>query len=206
METNVIQIPKSKIQSFQKRMSDRFHERKGSVAVSIAAVLVFSLFMNQWLISPAPVAGVGASSRGIASVGSREDYVNKVKWEHEMADEIADSKLAGAHLAVRPSLRDELLFGMLAGRYGVQMEQGRVLGLSWTNTDSNGEPIQIKGGDLFLNEYKNVWAVSFSQIQLSQKTPQQEVYNLMDSQGASSGQAQLDFDQDGRLLAIKFIK
>jgi hypothetical protein len=147
MENKVIQLPK--VLNWQKQWRDHFHERKASVAVSIASILVFSLFLNQWLISPS-LTMAGAGQRGIASVGlSAEDYKNTVKWEHELADQVAGSRRNVAHLSEKPNLRDELLFGALGGRYGVQFEQGKVLSIE-SPTAKNSLKIIAAFGPLIL--------------------------------------------------------
>jgi hypothetical protein len=210
METKVIEMPKSKMKNFQKRMSDHFHERKGSVAVSMASILVISLFANQWLSSPTSMLGLSQAERtgghrGIASVRT-EDYASRVRWEHEMAEQIATGNYQNAHFAMKPSERDELLFGMLAGRYGAEMAQGHVMGLHYTETSGNGEPVAIENGQEFLMKYKDVWSAQFAKVELENKTGNTEVYNLKGEQGETAAKAQLDFDQAGRLTAVKILK
>ena len=141
MENKVIHLPK--IHTFQKRLRDSFHERKASVAVSLGSVLVLSLFLNQWLIAPG-LTMPGAGQRGIASVGlTSEDYKKDIQWEHEFADKIASGKIADACLSEKPSLRDEMLFSTLEGRYGVQFEQGRILSLNFNTSKANGQAVAI---------------------------------------------------------------
>lgn len=208
MENNVIQLPK--VHTFQKRLQDSFHEKKASVAVSMASVLVLSLFLNQWLIAPG-LTMPGAGQRGIASVGmSSEDYKNdykkNIQWEHELADKVAGGKIADAHLSEKPSLRDEMLFSTLAGRYGVQFEQGRIISLNFNTAKANGKAIDISDREKFIKDYRGVWALDFADIRIELKNERQEVYQLLGADNIEKGRAMLDLDQDGHLVGLKIIK
>jgi hypothetical protein len=204
MENKVIQLPK--VLNWQKQWRDHFHERKASVAVSIASILVFSLFLNQWLISPS-LTMAGAGQRGIASVGlSAEDYKNTVKWEHELADQVAGSRRNVAHLSEKPNLRDELLFGALGGRYGVQFEQGKVLSIEFNASKANGNAMIIADREKFIKDYRGVWALDFADAEFESKTEHQEIYKLLGPDRSEKGRAMLDLDQDGHFIGLKIIK
>jgi len=172
----------------------------------VAGVLVASLFINQGLTSLKNETPAN-ESRGIASVGSNlESESNRIKWEHEMAEQVARETRVMAHIAGKPSLRDELLFGMLAGRYGVDVVDGRISGLEWISTLGKGEPVVISDGEKFLIQFKNIWAVDFSKVRIASKQTQQEIYELIDSEGRTVGRAYLDFDPDGRFTSLKISK
>ena len=208
MENKVIHLPK--VHTFQKRMRDSFHEKKASVAVSLASVLVLSLFLNQWLIAPG-LTMPGAGLRGIASVGlSAEDYKNdykkNIQWEHELAEKVALGKATDAHLSEKPSLRDEMLFSTLAGRYGVQFEQGRIVSLIFNTAKANGQAVDISDREKFIKDYRGLWALDFADTKVEAKSQNQEVYKLMGADNTEKGRALLDLDPEGRLVSLKIIK
>ncbi len=208
MENKVIQLPK--VQTIQKRMHDRFHEKKASVAVSLASILVLSLFLNQWLIAPSlNMSATGV--RGIASVGtssedSKNEYKKNILWEHELAEKIASGKVSVAHLSERPSLQDEMLFSTLAGRYGVQFEQGRILSLNFNSSKTNGQAVAILDREKFIKDYRGLWALDFADTRVESKTPSQEIYRLIGADNSEKGRATLDLDLEGHLVGLKIIK
>ncbi len=208
MENKVIQLPK--VQTIQKRMHDRFHEKKASVAVSLASILVLSLFLNQWLIAPglnAPGAGLrGIASVGLSAEGSKNDYKKNIQWEHELAEKIAIGKASAAHLSEKPSLRDEMLFSTLAGRYGVQFEEGRIVSLNFNSSKSNGQAVAILDREKFIKDYRGLWALDFADTQAESKTQSQEVYKLIGADNTEKGRATLDLDLEGHLVGLKIIK
>lgn len=207
MENKVIQLPK--VHTFQKRLRDSFHEKKASVAVSLASVLVLSLFLNQWLIAPG-LTMPGAGQRGIASIGLsaedyKSDYKKNIQWEQELSEKIAHEKVADAYLSEKPSLRDEMLFSTLAGRYGVQFERGRIVSLAF-NTAANGQPVDISDREKFIKDYRGVWAIDFADARVEHKNQRQEIYRLLGPDNTEKGRALLDLDQDGHLVGLKIIK
>ena len=200
----MIQLPK--VHTFQKRVSDRYHEKKASVVVSLASILVLSLFLNQWLIAPG-MNSASEGQRGLASLGSSAlDYKKNIQWEQELAEKIAVGKVASAHLSEKPSLRDEMLFSTLAGRYGVQFEQGRILSLTFNSSKLNGQAVQILNREKFITEYRGVWALDFADARIQTKSETQEIYQLLGADNLEKGRAQLDLDQEGHLISLKIIK
>lgn len=208
MENKVIQLPK--VQTIQKRMHDRFHEKKASVAVSLASILVLSLFLNQWLVAP-NMSRPNSDLRGIASVGlsaedSKIEYKKNILWEHELAEKIAGGKMAAVHLSEKPSLRDEMLFSTLAGRYGVQFEEGRIIGLNFNSSKANGQAVAILDREKFIKDYRGLWALDFADTKIESKSQTQEIYKLIGADNSEKGRATLDLDLEGHLVGLKIIK
>jgi hypothetical protein len=178
-------------------------QKKMNATFAIASILVASLFFNQWLGNTVAQPSKDVS-RGIASVSpNSEDYADKVKWEHKLADHIGTDKRAIASLAVKPTLRDELLFGTLAGRYGSVIKGGRFMSLEYSSAKAQGLPVAIASGEKFLMKFKDLWAADFSEAKLESKESQREIYNLTNSSGEKAALAHLDFDRDGNLLSVK---
>ncbi len=178
-------------------------QKKVNATFAIASILVASLFFNQWLGGSVTQPNKDLS-RGIASVSpNSEDYADKVKWEHKLADHIGTDKRAIASLAIKPTIRDELLFGMLAGRYGSVVKEGRVISLEYSSAKAQGLPVAVANGEKFLMKFKDLWAADFSEVQLESKESQREIYKLTNSSGEKVASAQLDFDRDGNLLSVK---
>lgn len=193
---NVIQFPKE--QAIRVRLRERNTRQKSVLALSILSVLMLSVLSNQWLTR----TNDQVHSRGIASVGPAAS-VSDVKWEHELASQLSNGKGVTGNMAERPSLRDELVFGDLEGRYGVRIKDGRVESLEYTAANREGETaLELKDRSAFLMKYRSVLAVNFAQAGLASKADGQEVWNLLGSDKTIVGTAKFSMDASGRVTAI----
>lgn len=180
-------------------------QKKVNATLATASVLVVSLLLNQWLGSSVAFNGTKDPARGIASVSAKpEDYANKVKWEHQMADSIGTNNRAVASLATKPTLRDELLYGVLEGHYGFVYHGSQLASIEYSAEKAHGTPISIQDREKFLMKYKDLWAADFANVKLSSKEGQREIYHLISGAGEKTATAQLDFDPEGNLLSVKF--
>lgn len=194
-QDNVIQFPKE--QAVRVRLRERGTQQKAVLALSILSVLMLSVLTNQWLTRAESGAG---NSRTIASLGS-SSMVSDVKWEHELARQLSQSKGLAAHFAVKPSLRDQMVFGELEGRYGVHVKDGRVESVEFTGQQGSS-PLSIGDRTQFLTKYRSVFALDYSQVGLSSSQNGEEVYNLMGSDRTIVGRAKLMLDAEGRLTGL----
>lgn len=195
---NVIQFPKD--QAVRVRLRERGSQQKAVLALSILSVLMLSVLSNQWVTrAETPVSG----GRTIASIGSPGgSQASDIKWEHELASQLSKSKDLQAHLAVKPSLRDELVFGALEGRYGVHLQQGRVEALQFVNEQNGQQPLLVKDRAEFLSKYRPVFALEFSQAGFVSSANGEEVWNLVAGDKTIVGQAKFTLDADGRMTAL----
>lgn len=191
---NVIQFPKEQV--VRVRLQERNSQRRSVLALSILSVLMLSVISNQWLMR----SSEQAHSRGIASVGGAT-AVSDVKWEHELANSLSTAKGVSGNLAERPSLRDELVFGELEGRYGVRVKDGRVEALEYTSREGE-TALELKDRAAFLMKYRPVLSVNFSQAGLASSAQGVETWNLMGSDKTIVGTAKFSMDSSGRVTSI----
>lgn len=192
---NVIPFPKE--QAVRVRVRERHTHQKAVLALSILSVLMLSVLSNQWLTRPTS----STNSRSIASVGSVSSVAD-VKWEHELARELSRSKGVGAHLAEKPSLRDELVFGELEGRYGVRMKDGRVESIEYSTARDGETPLVLKDRAAFLMKYRSLLSVDYDQAGLVGSADGQETWNLLGDGRTIVGQAKFQLDAEGRVLSV----
>lgn len=190
---NVIQFPKE--QAVRVRLQERNTQRRSVLALSILSVLMLSVISNQWLTK----SSEQTRSRGIASIG--EVAVSNVKWEHELANTLSNAKGLSGTLAERVSLRDELVFGELEGRYGVRIKDGRVESLEYTAREGE-TALNLKNRAAFLMKYRSVLSVSFDQAGLASSAPGVETWNLMTSDKTIVGTAKFTLDNSGNVTSI----
>nr|BFD58979.1 hypothetical protein CKG001_10860 [Bdellovibrio sp. CKG001]BFD67738.1 hypothetical protein HAGR004_27600 [Bdellovibrio sp. HAGR004] len=199
---NVIEFPKA--QSVRKRLQDKAQEQKAVLVLSIASVLIMTVFLNQWLVR-SPDQGVAtAGNRGVASFAP-STFAKDVKWEHDLAKRMAREKsTVAASLAEAPTLRDELVFGFLEGKYGMKTVEGRIESLEFIDAQAGEQPMQIQDKAEFLKKYSEAFGVQFAEVSLAQNSAGEQVYSLIDSSKEIVGKAQFVTDDQGRVQAIHF--
>nr|BFD62358.1 hypothetical protein BdHM001_10390 [Bdellovibrio sp. HM001] len=199
---NVIEFPKA--QSVRKRLQDKAQEQKAVLVLSIASVLIMTVFLNQWLVR-SPDQGVATTgNRGVASFAP-SSFAKDVKWEHDLAKRMAREKsTVAASLAEAPTLRDELVFGFLEGKYGMKTVEGRIESLEFIDAQAGEQPMQIQDKAEFLKKYSEAFGVQFAEVSLAQNSAGEQVYSLIDSSKEIVGKAQFVTDDQGRVQAIHF--
>lgn len=205
--SRVIELPRK--HTFRKRLRDRAHNQKAALILSIVSVLILTVIVNQWVSGRnsqlhANGSSAVAGERGIASFVPAEGR-QAIKWEHELALQLAVEKgLSQAALAEKPSLRDELVFGALQGRYGVKLKAGMVEGLEFLESQNGEEPLRVQGAEEFLKKYSGVWSKSFQEARLRETHDGREVYQLLDNKMTLVGVVSFLKDAKGRLMSMEF--
>lgn len=195
---NVIEFPREK--SLRIRFRDRSMQQRGVLVLSIFAVLAMTVVSNQWLtrIQEGNVGG-----RSLASVpGMLGASAENVKWEHALARELSRDTTRKAHLAVKPTLKDELLYGSLEGRYGLKMTNGRIESLEFIEAHSGHRPVLIQDRAAFLGRYAEAFSVSYASVGMVESSGGLETWNLLDADKTIVGKAQLKLDESGRLVSL----
>jgi hypothetical protein len=197
----VIQFPKEK--STRKRLQDRVQEQKSALVVSLASVVLVAVFVNQWVVSKAEENGGLQGNRGLASYAPANS-MKEVKWEHELAKQLSvdESSAAASALAEKPTLRDELIFGYLEGKYGMKVLQGRIRSLEFIDAQAGEQPLSISNKASFLNNFAAAFGVEFQEVSLKSNTEQEQVYNLIAADKTIVGEAHFALDESGRVLAV----
>ncbi|UXR65049.1 hypothetical protein EZJ49_02140 [Bdellovibrio bacteriovorus] len=199
---NVIEFPKA--QSVRKRLQDKAQEQKAVLVLSIASVLIMTVFLNQWLVRGPDQGAAAAGNRGVASF-EPSSFAKDVKWEHDLAKRMAREKsTVAASLAEAPTLRDELVFGFLEGKYGMKTVEGRIESLEFIDAQAGEQPMQITDKAEFLKKYSDAFGVQFAEVSLAQNSTGEQVYSLIDSSKEIVGKAQFVTDDQGRVQAINF--
>lgn len=202
VESKVLEFPKS--QSLRKRLLDRSQDQKAVLGLSLVSVLVMTVFLNEWIVkSQSSMDTLAGANRGLANFEDREN-LEGIKWEHELAQQLAQDKMAAKSLlAVKPTLKDELIFGFLEGKYRTHMVNSRIESFDFTSTQAGEQPLVIKEKGEFLKIFKSVFSLDYSKVQLQSRDDQQEVYKLLSASNKSLGQAQFQLDEQGRVLSLK---
>lgn len=197
----VIEFPKEK--SLRKRLQDKAQEQKAVLVLSIASVLLMTVFVNQWLVDNADHSLTAHGSRQVASFEPAV-FARDVKWEHELAKRLNGETAFAANLAERPTVRDELVFGYLEGKYGMKMAQNHIQSLEFIDAQAGEQPMAINDKAQFLKKYAEAFGGNYNEVSPSQGTANEQVYNLMDAGKTIVGQAHFALDDQGRVQAVRF--
>lgn len=197
----VIEFPKE--QSVRKRLQNKAQEQKSVLILSIASVLIMTVFFNQWLVQGSNSSAAVNGNRNVASFDFSS--VRDVKWEHDLAKRFAsDRESISAHLAETPTLRDELVFGFLEGKYGMKLSQGRIQSLEFIDAQAGEQPMAISDKVEFLTKYSEAFGLDFSEASLAKNSDSEQIYTLVDSSKVVVGQARFVTDDKGRVQTISF--
>ncbi len=201
MSNNLIEFPKE--QSIRKRLQDKAQDQKAVVSLSIASVLIVSLFLNQWLIS-------GNNSNELDAKGGRQiasfngDMVQDIKWERDLAKQLTQKDLLeNSKMAEKPTLRDELVFGYLQGKYGMKLSQGKIEALEFLSSMAGENPLEIQSKTDFLMSYRDAFGIDFHNVSFSEKHDNIEVYSLVGKDKSIMARAAFNLDESGRLVSLK---
>ncbi|MBK9322042.1 MAG: hypothetical protein IPM97_03620 [Bdellovibrionaceae bacterium] len=202
VENKVLEFPESK--SVRKRLMDRNQDQKAVLGLSIVSVLVVSVFLNEWLVkSQAGVDAIVGANRGIASF-EEMGSVESIQWEHELAQKLSQEKsTAKSLLAAKPTLKDELVFGFLEGKYRTHLSGNKIQSFEFLDQRNSDQPLVIKQKEEFLKIFKSVFSVSYAKVELDKKEATLEVYKLIGPSSQAIGQAHFVLDEQGRVLSLK---
>lgn len=199
--SKVIEFPKE--QSVKKRLQDKAQEQKAVLVLSIASVLLMTVFLNQWLVNGPDRSLSGSGNRQVASFEPGV-FAKDIKWEHDLAKKISNDKAnLFANLAEKPTLRDELIFAFLEGKYGMKLNQGRIEKLEFIDAQAGEQPMAIEDKPAFLRQYAEAFGLNYSEASVTSTTDTNQVYNLIDSDKTIVGTATFELDHQGRVQVIK---
>ncbi|QLY24404.1 hypothetical protein [Bdellovibrio sp. KM01] len=199
----VIEFPKDK--SFRKRFQDKVQEQKAVLVLSIASVALMTVFVNQWLVDNSETALGARGNRGIASFEPGV-FARDVKWEHEIAKKLSSEKTSFvAALAEKPTLRDDLIFGYLEGKYGMKISQGKIESLEFIDAQAGEKALAISNKASFLTKYADAFGLDYSEVSPVQTADASEqVFNLIDDSKTIVGKAHFGIDSEGRVHSLRF--
>lgn len=200
-DNKILEFPKS--QSLRKRLLDRGQDQKAVLGLSIVSVLVMTVFLNEWIVKSQGKVNVLTGNRQVASFEAQSS-VEDVQWEHELAQKLAaDHEDAKSLLGAKPTLKDELVFGFLEGKYKTVVSRSKIEGFEFTSAQAGEQPLIIKEKEEFLKIFKSVFAIGFSKVQLDRKENGAVYYKLLSAANKPLGQALFQLDDQGRVLSLK---
>lgn len=203
-DNKVLEFPKAK--SFRKRLMDRTQDQRAVLGLSIVSVLVISIFLNEWIIKSQSKMDSMTSGREIASFDDRDSAEN-VAWEHDLAQRLSQEKAeAKSMMAEKPTLKDELVFGFLEGKYKTHINNSKIEGFDFTSAQAGDQPLVIREKAEFLKIFKTVFSLNYSKVELDHREGSMESYKLLSSLGKIVGEAHFDLDDRGRVLSFKLVQ
>lgn len=196
--SNILQFPTKKMirqKAFQKNQ-----ERKAVFGLSILSLFIFTLAVNQWVRD---YSLSQATSRGVASI--KAELSEEILNEHILAKKLAAKENEiSAIKASLPSLKDELMFSFLEGKYKVLTENQRIKELIPTE-----ELVVINEGNNLLKKYVSLFNVNAVQFKLKEKvqkdSTKEEVYELLDNKGLVVDTLSVSLDGKGHLASLKIL-
>ncbi|WP_413575210.1 hypothetical protein ACLVWU_12995 [Bdellovibrio sp. HCB290] len=199
----VIEFPKER--SFRKRLQDKAQEQKSVLVMSIASVALMTVFVNQWLVDNSDSAVGGRGNREIASFEPGA-FARDVKWEHDIAQKLSAEKSSlVAALAEKPTLRDDLIFGYLEGKYGMNISGGKIQSLEFIDAQAGEKALEIQNKASFLKKYASAFGLNFVEVSpVTSADAGEQVFSLIDNSKTIVGQAHFAIDQEGRVHSLRF--
>lgn len=203
-KAKVIEFPKDK--SSRVEMRNKIRERKATVGLSIASVVLCAVFLNQWMMKQTSSDGGVNGARGVASFDAAS-IQKDIRWEHDLAKKISlEGQINAAAIAHSPTVRDELIFGFLQGKYGMKLSDGRITKLEFLNVQAGEQPAEIKDKSNFLKKYSAAVGMNYSEVSLASESDNQKlIYNLIDNNKQIVGTAEFLVDDNGRVKRISFL-
>lgn len=197
-KSNILEFPAKKMirqKTFQKNQ-----ERKAVFGLSILSLFIFTLAVNQWVRD---YSLSQATSRGVASI--KAELSEEIMNEHALAKKLAlKENEISAIKASNPSLKDELMFSFLEGKYKVQTENERIKELTPIE-----DLVVIKESNILLKRYISLFNGNAVQYKLKQKvqndSANEEIYELLDNKGLVVDTLSVSLDAKGHLAALKIL-
>jgi hypothetical protein len=176
-------------------------EQRSVLVLSIASVVIMAVFLNQSLVNHREQEFASQGTRGVASFNPTD---RDFQWEHELAQKLStDTSARALALAEKPSLRDELVFAFLEGKYGMKLNKGRIESLEFIDAQAGEKPLAIDNKKSFLSKFSEAFGLQFSEVNLKEDKASEQVYSLIDSKRTIVGEAHFQLDDAGRVLALK---
>ena len=195
-KSNVLAFPIKRM--IRQKTYKKNQERRAIFGLSILSLFVFTLAVNQWVRD---YSLAQSSNRGIASL--KAEITEDILSEHALAKKLAatDNEILGIK-SKNPSLKDELLFSFLEGKYRIQSENNRI-----KEINAGDELVKIEEGSKLLQKYVSLFNENAVQYKLKEKnkseSAREETYELIDKRGIVVDTLKVSLDQSGKLNSIK---
>lgn len=193
---NILEFPSNRM--IRQKSMQRTQEKKAVLGLSVLGLFIFTVAANQWI---SDFNKFGAGSRNVASI--QLDNKQAILKEHLLAKEIATQEDIVGFKSQEPSLKDEMIFSSLEGKYRVKSDQQRVLAVQ--SEDDSESRIEIADGELFVKKYISLFNDKAVHFKLSNRSDASETYELLDQKGMVIDRLQLDKDSAGKLTQLKVL-
>ncbi len=193
---NVLEFPAKRM--IRQKSMLRTQEKKAVLGLSVLGLFVFTVAANQWI---ADFNKFGAGSRNVASI--QLDNKQAIIKEHMLAKEIANKENLVGFKSQEPSLKDEMIFSSLEGKYRVKSDAQRVLAVQ--SEDDSDARVDIADGEIFVKKYISLFNDKAVHFKLTNRSDASEVYELLDQKGVVIDRLQLDKDAAGKLTQLKVL-
>lgn len=201
--SNVIEFPVDKIKSKKHRVLMKIRQQKIIFSTSLASVLLIMAMANSSLFN-------NSDGRDIAS---SESYREQLMDQKNLISMLRGKQRGIASIGTKtPSAEDRLRFEELDGRYSLRFDkQNKVKEIEFSESNKGfSTPKFINNYESLLNEYKNILAVNFSNVELLnlEKTSSGELIQKiqLSSELSKVGEVDIKMDKYGRLLNLKVMK
>lgn len=193
---NILEFPSNRM--IRQKSMQRTQEKKAVLGLSVLGLFVFTVAANQWI---SDFNKFGSGSRNVASI--QLDNKQAILKEHLLAKEIATQENIVGFKSQEPSLKDEMIFSSLEGKYRVKSDQQRVLAVQ--SEDDIESRVEMADGELFVKKYISLFNDKAVHFKLSNRSDVSEVYELLDQKGMVIDRLQLDKDSAGKLTQLKVL-
>ncbi len=212
-DNNIIKFPQDKVKRSKgtKRSGPiiDLENRKVMVSAALLSFLFIVTLINSSIMATNNKTII-IDSRGIASVGSLNGMERNTEWEHRLAQELSEKPMLRgvASIARKPSMQDDLLIGLLQGKYSVRFKEGKISHISFSKgPDLDIKPRQLKRIE-FLTSYRDMLPISFTQIERvevnkSDDGKVMETYSIVDEKSLAKAQVVFELDKMGGMLSMK---
>lgn len=207
----------NKVVPFPTKMKNRVRHNKAANVLSIASLLVLSMFTNQWLVNNRQTDTIEkiSASRGIASINPKNSIYEET-IENELIKKVANEETVA--VGEKPNDRDELIYGVLEGKYGMSILNGKIDSIDLIDQSGADIAVKIENKEQFLKKYKTSLAIDFDQIaeldsenlaqqrQVASQTNRPimvQRFSLLDKSKIKVGEVSFHMDAEGRLISFK---
>lgn len=134
-----------------------------------------------------------SDNREVAAFSERNN-ANQIKWEHEVAEELAQNK-APVQAAVKPNWQDQLAHEFFMGQYDISTSNGRIQKISLQKSMNGVSFSASQFVEKFGHQIKDF--ASYKTNQLDERT---ENIDLYDQSGIVAGTFQIVRNDQGRVV------
>lgn len=173
--------------------------KKNISILTFSFILVASVLVNEMVLRKSKNSS--DQDRDVASFGERFEP-SQIKWEHELAQSVANDKQAKTLIGKKPNIQDKVLYEVFEGRYEAILNQGKIQKISLLQ---NQTPVVLKTEDFLKNYIQEIFKYDHYTVLPSDtvKNSRDQFIQLLNASGNTIGTLQFTHDDQGRVLEIQ---